>query len=196
VLHRLTEQPLTGCFTAPHAGPAAPANGLQAIAFTFHTGGYSVAEVVLLRNKLQTHEFYACIFVENYSVHIKKTVIQNVSDGGGGDIVPADLQGMWLQDNAGTEPYLRFNGTHWGRDSEHSDIATDDSELHWKVTSSTGNKIEYQHNLYPNMDTKGWFNWEVQGTTLTISNSTLIHPDGTEEASGWYLSNGTYTKQP
>lgn len=106
------------------------------------------------------------------------------SGGGGGDIVPAELQGNWLRDTDGTEKYLVFTGSRWGTDSDSFTDAKDDAG--WVITSVAAGKVEYQSEYYPHMDTKGSFNYAIAGTKLTISNSD--HES--------HMSNGTYTKQP
>jgi hypothetical protein len=104
-----------------------------------------------------------------------------------GGKVPVALQGNWLRDSGGTEGYLRFSDSRWARESDGPVTDSDLSEG-WIVTSGAGNKIEYQHNLYPQLDLTGSFEWAVSadGNVLTISNSD--HES--------YLSNGAYTKLP
>jgi hypothetical protein len=109
------------------------------------------------------------------------------TDSDDGGKVPVALQGNWLRDSGGTERYLRFNDSRWEREDSGP---VSDAYINggWVVTSGAGNKIEYQHEWYPDFDVKGSFEWAVSadGNTLTISNS---------DHEG-YLSNGTYTKLP
>jgi hypothetical protein len=105
----------------------------------------------------------------------------NGSTGSGNDDsgnVPAALQGNWLRDGEGTENYLVFTASRWGTDSDSFDDAKEDAD--WVVTSATADKIEYKSDI---MDSTGSFNWSINGTTLTISNSSSLP------------ANGTYTKQ-
>jgi hypothetical protein len=111
------------------------------------------------------------------------------SSSGGGVNAPDALQGMWRQGSR----LLRFTGTRWGGGPVTGDLATDDTELDWVITSAEGNKLEFQSVFYPAMDRKAWFNWEVSGTTLTISNPTEVNPDGSQEPSNT-LSFGEFTR--
>jgi hypothetical protein len=106
----------------------------------------------------------------------------NTTDTGSGGKVPKELQGNWLRDAEGAERYLVFTADRWGTDS--GSFADAKRDATWVVTSATADKIEYQEEDYPLVSSKGSFNWVINGTTLTITNS------------GIYLSNATYTKQP
>jgi hypothetical protein len=103
-----------------------------------------------------------------------------------GGKVPVALQGNWRRESEGTERYLRFSDSRWARESD-GPVSDSDLSKGWVVTSSAGNKIEYQHNL-SQLDMTGSFEWAVSadGNILTISNSE--HEN--------YLSNGAYTKLP
>ena len=108
----------------------------------------------------------------------------NGGGNGGGDIVPAELKGHWLRDTEGTERYLVFTGSRWGTDSDSFTDAEEDAS--WVITSAAAGKVEYQSDYYPQVSAKGSFNWTINATTLTISNTS--HEN--------YMSDGTYTKQP
>ena len=95
---------------------------------------------------------------------------------------PPELRGNWLRDTAGTERYLAFTESRWGRDTDSYTDAQRDAT--WVVTSGTANKVEYQSVSYPAVSVQGSFNWSISGDTLTITNSDKPN----------YISNGTYTR--
>ncbi|MCL1817528.1 MAG: hypothetical protein FWG35_01265 [Spirochaetaceae bacterium] len=99
--------------------------------------------------------------------------------GGGGGNVPAALQGNWLRDDAGTERYLKFTKDGWGTDS----TSFGGVSIHFIVTAATATTITWNLQYVGT----GSFDYDISGSTLTISNST-----GPGSGS---LATGTYERQ-